>query len=151
MFSTPKHSRFSEYPEICHLLYSQKKALEKKPLLPVKKTADTLTVYAWSRLVTWKPPVYLLYQSEKERRRWATSPATLPKAASKVVFDHVLFFLLRSEFSLSFSKNAGSKAVEKKIMSKGHFIDYTLFDMYRLAEPIGAEYTTLLDVIIFFF
>ena len=36
-------------------------------------------------------------------------------------------------------------------MSKGHFIDHIVVDMYRLAEPIGAEYTTLLDVIVFFF
>lgn len=65
-------------------------------------------------------------------------------------FDLVLFLLLRSELSLSFSKNADLKATEK-IMSKGHFIDHIVVDMYRQAEPIGAEYTTLLDVIVFFF
>lgn len=50
---------------------------------------------------------------------------------------------------MSLSKNADPKAAEK--MSKGHFIEHTVFDMYTLAEPIGAEYTTLLNVIISFF
>lgn len=36
-------------------------------------------------------------------------------------------------------------------MSKGPFTEYIVFDMYRLTEPIRAEYTTLLDVMIFFF
>ena len=106
-FSNPRPGRSSECPEIQPLLYSQKKALQKKSLLTLYKIADTLTVYAWSCL-GGNPPVYFLYQSERERGRQATNLGTLPQATSKVAFDLVLFFLLRSEPSLLFFKNTVS-------------------------------------------
>lgn len=67
-----------------------------------------------------------------------------------MAFDLVLLFLLRSGLPLSFSKNADSKAADK-IMSERHFIDYIVFDMHRLTEPVGSECTTFQDVIPFFF
>lgn len=121
---SPKQSIFSECPEIWHLFYIQKKALEKKSLLAVQQTANTLTVCLVMSGVG-EPPVYLLYQ--RERARWATSSGTLPEATSKGPLILFSSFLRESFVIVQKCRSQSSREDVKGALHWAHSIWYVYF------------------------
>lgn len=118
-------------------LYSQKTALEISfAYIEDRRYSDSLCLI----ISEWKP-LSTSYVKAKEKREAVNKLWNSTLGYFQGGLWSCLFLLLRSNHSLSFFKKVNSQAAEK-VMSKGPFIDYIVFELYRPAGPSKSKCTS---------